>query len=181
MKTNQKDQIMEAALRLFAEKGYGNTSIAAIAREAGVAQGLMYNYFDSKEDLLRGLLEKGFQGVQESMSAYNEPHPPQKAIAMHITATFAHVAGNKDFWRLFHAIKLQDQVQAYINTEYAEAKTFILKTLATNFKKLGYKSPNEESKLFFAMIDGLVVNHLMDPKSFSLNSIKKLILKKYHI
>lgn len=50
-------KLIEAALYLFAQKGVGGTSIKDIAREAGVAQGLLYHYFASKDDLLWGVLE----------------------------------------------------------------------------------------------------------------------------
>ncbi len=181
MKTNQKDHIMETALRLFAEKGYGSTSIATIAREAGVAQGLMYNYFTSKEDLLLAILETGFADVQASMSAYREKLPPKKALALHVESTFALVAANKNFWRLFHAIKMQEAVQQFLDKDYAKARDYIIGTLAQNFKTLGYAHPTEEAKLFFTLIDGLVVNHLMAPKYFPLASIKKILFQKYKI
>ncbi len=181
MKTNQKEHIMETALQLFASKGYGQTSIALIAREAGVAQGLMYNYFDSKEALLLAIMEQGFAGVQESMAVYAGTHSPKKALELHVEATFAQVTANKNFWKLFHAIKMQEQVQQFLDAEYAHAKSFIIKTLAGNFKKLGYDKPTDEAKLFFVMIDGLVVHHLMDAKTFPLHTIKKTIFQRYHI
>ena len=52
-----KARLIDAALTLFSQKGVGNTSIKEIAREAGVAQGLLYHYFASKDDLLWGVLE----------------------------------------------------------------------------------------------------------------------------
>jgi AcrR family transcriptional regulator len=45
-------QILDTALRLFAERGYVETTMRAIAEEAGVALGSAYYYFDSKEDLV---------------------------------------------------------------------------------------------------------------------------------
>lgn len=44
--------IREAALTLFSQRGFGNTTVADIAREAGVAVGTIYHYYKSKEDLL---------------------------------------------------------------------------------------------------------------------------------
>ena len=49
-------KIMDAAFSLIAKHGYESTSIAQIAKKAGVSKGLMYNYFDSKEDLLEKLV-----------------------------------------------------------------------------------------------------------------------------
>ncbi len=50
-------KLVETALDLFSRQGVDNTSIKDIAREAGVAQGLLYHYFAGKDDLLWGVLE----------------------------------------------------------------------------------------------------------------------------
>lgn len=47
-------EILETALRLFTEQGYDETTIAQIAREAGVSQRTLFRYFGAKEDLLGG-------------------------------------------------------------------------------------------------------------------------------
>ena len=52
-----RDRILEAAMRLFYEQGYNATGVATILREAGVNSGSMYHFFESKEALLREVLE----------------------------------------------------------------------------------------------------------------------------
>jgi AcrR family transcriptional regulator len=47
--------IMEAALKLFTEKGFHGTSTAQISKDAGVATGTLFNYFPTKEDLINSL------------------------------------------------------------------------------------------------------------------------------
>lgn len=47
----RRRELLACAMRLFAEKGYDNVSVRAVARAAGVAPGLAYHYFDSKEKL----------------------------------------------------------------------------------------------------------------------------------
>lgn len=51
----RKQQLLDAAARLFAERGYAETRILDICREAGVAKGLFYWYFDTKEAVFRDL------------------------------------------------------------------------------------------------------------------------------
>ncbi len=48
-------RIREVALRLFAETGFDKTTIRLIAREADMAVGLLYNYYNSKEELLKDI------------------------------------------------------------------------------------------------------------------------------
>lgn len=49
----RKEQILNAAITLFDEKGYGNTTISEIAKKAGISKGLIYNYYNSKLDILK--------------------------------------------------------------------------------------------------------------------------------
>ena len=51
-KEERREQILDAALRVFAEKGFAGASIRDIAKEVGVTEGLLYHYFESKEQLL---------------------------------------------------------------------------------------------------------------------------------
>ncbi len=54
----RKQEILDTAMRLFYEKGYEKTSIADIAKNIGVAQGLCYRYFPSKEALFDSAIEQ---------------------------------------------------------------------------------------------------------------------------
>jgi AcrR family transcriptional regulator len=53
-----RQAILETALRLFQERGYADTTMRAIAKEAGVAVGNAYYYFDSKEHLIQGFYDR---------------------------------------------------------------------------------------------------------------------------
>ena len=48
----RRAQILRAAVKLFSDEGYYTTTIAQIAREAGVSTGLIYQYFGDKDDVL---------------------------------------------------------------------------------------------------------------------------------
>jgi TetR/AcrR family transcriptional regulator, fatty acid metabolism regulator protein len=54
----KRRQILEAAVRAFAAKGYHACRVGDIAEEAGVAYGLLYHYFDSKEEVLRSIFHQ---------------------------------------------------------------------------------------------------------------------------
>ncbi len=55
--TNKRQKIMDVARKLFYEKGYYRTTVDDIAREAGVAKGTVYLYFNSKVELLLAIIE----------------------------------------------------------------------------------------------------------------------------
>mgnify|MGYP000852017104 FL=1 len=54
----RKDRILDAALRIFAEKGFQNATITEISKKAGVSEATIYEYFGTKEDLLFAIPEK---------------------------------------------------------------------------------------------------------------------------
>ncbi|WP_026924176.1 TetR/AcrR family transcriptional regulator [Glycomyces arizonensis] len=56
--TNVADEVLRAALELFAAQGYANTSVQQIVKAAGVTKGAMYHYFTSKDDLLFAIYER---------------------------------------------------------------------------------------------------------------------------
>lgn len=58
--------ILETALRLFQERGYAETTMRAIATEAGVAVGNAYYYFDSKEHLIQGFYDRSQQALRRA-------------------------------------------------------------------------------------------------------------------
>src|SRR5262245_9788409 len=55
---DRREQIMEAALRVFAQKGFDKATNKDIAHEAGITAGLIYHYFKSKEELLKAALDE---------------------------------------------------------------------------------------------------------------------------
>jgi len=55
---SRKDRIMEAALRIFAEKNFQEATISEISKESGVSEATIYEYFGTKEDLLFAIPEK---------------------------------------------------------------------------------------------------------------------------
>jgi AcrR family transcriptional regulator len=68
--------IAEAALRMFREQGYEATTMRAIAKEAGVATGNAYYYFDSKEELLGA---RHLTGVPEDLPAHRLDRAARRA------------------------------------------------------------------------------------------------------
>ncbi len=76
----RKAQILAAAAKVFAAKGYERATIADIAKQARVAEGSIYNYFKNKGDLLISLPHHVMQSPIESMSALADEKPPEEML-----------------------------------------------------------------------------------------------------
>ena len=64
--------LLEAAVRVFARKGYHAARVGDIAEEAGVAYGLLYHYFDSKEDVLRSVFRETWRALIATIASVEE-------------------------------------------------------------------------------------------------------------
>ena len=73
--TGQEDKrrlILDAAVRVFANKGYHASRVGDIAEEAGVAHGLLYHYFRSKEELLETISRETWRDVLDAVRSVEE-------------------------------------------------------------------------------------------------------------
>jgi TetR/AcrR family transcriptional regulator, fatty acid metabolism regulator protein len=65
--SDKRTLILDAAVRVFARKGYHAARVGDIAAEAGVAHGLLYHYFDSKEKLLESIFRETWAELLEAL------------------------------------------------------------------------------------------------------------------
>src|SRR2546430_7033936 len=77
----KRSRILDAAVRVFAEKGFYGARVAEIAREAGVADGTIYLYFKSKDDLLISLFEDRMENVNQNLRDAIAAAPADDPIA----------------------------------------------------------------------------------------------------
>jgi len=84
--------ILEAALKTFVKRGYPETKVAEIASEAGVAEGTLYNYFQSKEDLLLALFDEKWSmiisEIKKKIQRLDDPNRKLKAIFSTVVMMF---------------------------------------------------------------------------------------------
>jgi len=84
---NKHQKILKAAVKVFAEKGFYNSRVSEIAKEANVADGTIYLYFKNKDDILISLFEEEFGQIVENMrkELAKEKDPLQKIRIFAIT------------------------------------------------------------------------------------------------
>lgn len=82
----RRRSILDAAAKVFAEKGVAAATMAEIAHEAGISPGAIYRYFPSKEDLARGCMEGSAEAVK---AAWQHPEQVETDFRTLSRATFA--------------------------------------------------------------------------------------------
>lgn len=81
---DKENAILEGALRVFGEKGFEDATVAAICAEAGISEPTLYEYFESKEDVLFSISElytrREFERLREFAHYVNDPRERVRAI-----------------------------------------------------------------------------------------------------
>jgi len=90
---NKHQKILKAAIKVFAEKGFYNSRVAEIAKEADVADGTIYLYFKNKDDILISLFEEEFgqivENAREELEKEKDPLQKIRRFAiMHLSIVF---------------------------------------------------------------------------------------------
>ncbi len=115
----RKNQILDAAAVVFAEKGFHPTTIRDIAKRAGIADGTIYNYFDSKPALLMGIFERMRLSVMQEVEL---PDPGTLDLPTFVRAFLYHplMALKQDNFALFRIVISEMLVNEDLRTLYHE-------------------------------------------------------------
>ena len=113
----RKQQLLDAAADLFAERGYSATRIADICRAAGVAKGLFYWYFPTKGDLFVELVRTMRLGLRRAQAAVMDPDAEVlERIALGTEASVRYMAEHAAYFALID-VERADPALADVLTE----------------------------------------------------------------
>lgn len=99
-KLARRGAILTAARTVFAESGFGGTTIADVAREAGVATGTVYLYYASKIDLFAALNARLFEVIDKAIREADAPPDVRGGTQARIHAVFEACSEHRDLLRL---------------------------------------------------------------------------------
>lgn len=130
----RRQEILEAAIRVFARKGYEKTAISDIAAESCISQGLCYRYYASKEAIYDAAIEEYADFiVRESLKQYHVQGKTLKELICMMSGQGmpgeASEKGQSDLYRLFHKPenkKLHDQLFLLVGQKLVPVVTSLL-------------------------------------------------------
>jgi TetR/AcrR family fatty acid metabolism transcriptional regulator len=89
---DKRRNILDAAIRVFARQGFHSTRVSDIADEAGVAYGLVYHYFNSKDEVLNELFTERWSllltAIEEADASAESPRSKMAAVAAFIVDSY---------------------------------------------------------------------------------------------
>ncbi len=179
IRSERREAILEAALHVFAEDGYHSASISKVSKAAGISKGLMYNYFESKEELLKILIgslldEENARAVKVLQKPMNDD-----TLIELIKLTSEIMKKNPLQWKLYFNMINQPQVIEIVKEKYSSEHALGMHKLLEYFKQNGAEDPLSELHYFSSTILGLKVSYLMDPVNFPIDEIEKRIIRTF--
>ena len=181
MKEKEK-AIIEAAIKLYATKGFASTSIQEIVSESGISKGAFYLYFKSKDALLIAILEYYFDYIQKKLEAYEQAQlPPREKFSLQLTALFTTMLEHKEFIIMQsreQAIPLNEEVKELMIRKYYEAQMFYQNSLRAIY---GMKAEPHLWDLAL-MLEGFFNSYikllLFNPDGFKIEQLVEYILRR---
>ena len=172
--TEKQENIINAALKLFAEEGFKSSSTSKVAKLAGVSEGLIFRHFKNKDGLLAAIIKEGELRAKDLYANIISEHNPKEALrkTIEMIQSASSNAESVTFWKLQFKIKWELEL-------YNEQKLIpIQEKLTQVFKELRYKNPSEETNFLLTQIDGLATRFFLQ-KTFDLKEATQFLLNKY--
>lgn len=178
IRAESKHKIMAAAFKLIAKNGYEATSIAMIAKKAGVSKGLLYNYFTSKEELVKALVMGAMEEGDELIETlFNDD--AKQTLKNLFRWFFQEMRERPDHWRLMTELTFKierfDFVHEIVTAKMNEYFTMV----ETLLKEIGYENAFAEARIIGAILDGMAFHALMFTDDYPLDEMEIYLIKKY--
>lgn len=179
IRESKKKLILDTSLELFANEGYYSTSISKIAKVAGISKGLIYNYFESKEDIIRIIILQGIKDLAGLFDSNKDGVLTKEEIRYFIEEMFETVNRDQHFWKLYFMIFMQPPVLKLVDKPFSELLHNSMHMLIEYFRSQGHEDPESEAILLGAILDGIGFHFVMNPDGFPMDKIKERIIKMY--
>jgi AcrR family transcriptional regulator len=169
-----RNELLTAALRVFARRGYREAGVDEIAAEAGYSKGALYWHFSGKEELLLTLLEERIDTPMRERFALLASAPPERDMSVEATRAFAQqLDGEREallLEREYWSLAIRDPE---LRARYAERQLELRRDLAVAMearaRHLGTPDltmpPEEVARIVMSIIGGLAVDELIEPGS----------------
>lgn len=176
LKDERREQILSAALLLFATKGLAATKVTDIAATSAMSQGLLYHYFRSKEEIFTELIRGAFERLNFACRELARmPQPPQEKISFAIATLLQGIRDNADYAR-YHLLIAQASVseaippaaRAIIMQENRLPYAIIAQIMreGQQIGTIKQHDPDELALLFWTSINGLAIYKAVHGASF---------------
>jgi AcrR family transcriptional regulator len=178
-----RDALLEAAVHVFARRGYEAARLAEVAREAGLTTGAVYSSFEGKHDLFLAAFEREIaRHVSEVTDAVAAASTPERRIAAAANQWAGFLRRAPDRFPLFieywaHAVRDPD-LRPEFAARFAALRDTTARLIAAEAEKVGAVLPIPAEQIAVAvnaLTNGIALEHLADPEAVPLELYGSLL------
>jgi TetR/AcrR family transcriptional regulator, fatty acid metabolism regulator protein len=181
--TDKREAILRAAIHVFAKKGYFSSKVSDIAGEAGIADGTVYLYFKSKEEILHSVFNRAMatfiSEANRELEQIREPAAKIKRIAqLHLEG----LGADRELAIVFQ-VELRGStkfMEEFSATGFAEYLDVIRQAIEQGQKEGVFRNdlhPITCAKILYGALDEMVTNWILSKKSYPLVPMAEEVLK----
>ncbi len=182
---DKREAILRAAVKVFARKGFFNSKVADIAREAGIADGTVYLYFKSKDEILHSVFDRAMEefiaeGKREIEGIIEPDKRLQKIARLHLER----LSADRDLAIVFQ-VELRGStkfMEEFSGGGFAEYLDIIRQTIAEGQRQGVFRQdlkPVVCAKILYGALDEMVTNWILSKKSYPLAPMADEVLKVF--
>lgn len=179
---DKREAILRAAISVFAHNGYFNSKVADIAREAGVADGTVYLYFKSKEEILHSIFDRSVdRAVADARKEIENISDPREKLRRIAHLHLERLGDDRDLAVVFQ-VELRGStkfMEEFSAAGFAEYLALIRATFAEG-QEAGLFRPDLNAKvvakILFGALDEMATNWILSKRRYKLAPMADQVL-----
>src|SRR5881394_3614024 len=180
--SGKRESILRAATRVFARNGYFNSKVADIAREAGVADGTVYLYFKSKEEILHSIFDRSMEeAISEGRKQIENITDPREKLRRIALLHLERLGSDRDLAVVFQ-VELRGStkfMQEFSAAGFAEYLSVIRSTIEEGQQAGVFRNdikPVVVAKILFGALDEMATNWILSKRRYKLAPMADQVL-----
>ena len=183
--TDKREAILRAAIKVFAQKGYFSSKVADIAKEAGIADGTVYLYFKSKDEVLHSIFDRAMEEfIAEGKREIAEIETADKRLQRIAQLHLEKLGADRDLAIVFQ-VELRGStkfMEEFSGGGFAEYLDIIRRTIAEGQKSGVFRAdlkPITAAKILYGALDEMVTNWILSKRAYPLAPMADEVLKVF--
>ena len=176
---NAKEKILTEAVKLFASKGFAETGTDEIVKNSGVAKGLLFYHYKSKEGLLTAVLEQAWEIISQSCEVDIDEKAPKRSLRTLIKQMIRSLEKDFDYRKIYMAVLLNKSLTNKLDLALKNPSEAYHDEVITLFRKSGKKNPQRWTLSFDIHFKGISAGYLTDPGAFPLDEARQMMVDMF--
>ena len=182
IKQKRREQIIVTALENFAHRGYDRTSVSDIAKDAGMSKGLMYNYFNSKEELLiavvKFVIPRAVDQIFDNITEKSKNITPEELMMCVIERFFEVLQEDAGLWKLSMSLSMQVSGMPKIHQIIVQMYDLVHRKIEELLVLNNVPDASVKSRLIAGQLDGIALHYFVLGENYDLQAVKQAFIKE---